>query len=54
MILEKFFHWHHHHDGDHSHEQIHPVGHMILIADGVHNFIDGIVIGASYLISVEV
>ncbi len=54
FILEKFLHWHHHHDGDHSHETIHPVGHMILIADGVHNFIDGIVIGASYLISIEV
>ncbi len=57
LILEKFLHFHHHtgdvcentKDGKH----IHPVGHMILIADGVHNFIDGIVIGASYLISIE-
>jgi zinc and cadmium transporter len=30
------------------------VGHLILISDGIHNLIDGILIGASYMISVEV
>ena len=56
FILEKFLHWHHHTgDGCETTKagHIHPVGHMILVADGAHNFIDGIVIGTSYLVSIE-
>jgi zinc and cadmium transporter len=33
---------------------IHPVGYMNLLADGVHNLIDGMIIGASYLVSLPV
>ena len=33
---------------------IHLVGYMNLFADGVHNLIDGIIIGASYLVSLPV
>ena len=51
FILEKFLHWHHH--GEDT-EQIHPVGKLILFSDGVHNFIDGIIIGVSFLVSVPV
>jgi zinc and cadmium transporter len=52
FILEKFMHWHHHELDKENH--IHPVGKMILFSDSAHNLIDGIIIGASYLISVEV
>lgn len=52
FILEKFLHWHHHQTDEENH--IHPVGKMILISDGLHNFLDGVIIGASYLVSVEV
>ena len=54
--LEKFLRWHHHHDlaeplgGDH---EVKPVGPLILIGDGLHNVLDGIIIGASFLISPE-
>lgn len=65
LVLEKFLHWHHgahgseeheqHTEGHpHSHQHIQPVGRMILISDGVHNLIDGVIIGASYLVSIEV
>lgn len=31
-----------------------PLGRMILFSDGIHNFMDGIIIGASFLVSFEV
>lgn len=34
--------------------KIQPLGFLVLISDGLHNLIDGIIIGASYLISIEV
>jgi zinc and cadmium transporter len=53
FILEKFLLWRHQHTLQTSHP-IHAVGYMNLFADGVHNFIDGTIIGASYLISLPV
>lgn len=54
FVLEKFLHWHHHEAGEEHAAKIHPTGRMILFSDGVHNFIDGLIIGVSYLVSVEV
>ncbi len=53
FILEKFLLWRHEHvlESDHP---IHPVGYMNLLADGAHNFIDGMIITASYLVSLHV
>jgi len=53
FVLEKFLLWHHDHATEHSHP-IHPVGYINLVADGFHNFIDGVLIGASYLVSVPI
>ena len=53
FIVEKFLHWHHHgEDKEDSH--IHPVGKLILFADGIHNLVDGMIIGASFLVSAPV
>ncbi|KKU74288.1 MAG: Zinc/iron permease [Candidatus Nomurabacteria bacterium GW2011_GWB1_47_6] len=41
FILEKFMHWHHHGE-DEAEQGIHPAGQLILLSDGVHNFIDGV------------
>jgi zinc and cadmium transporter len=53
FILEKFLLWRHQHILQ-GNDPIHPVGYMNLFADGVHNFIDGTIIGASYLVSLPV
>ena len=54
FILEKILHWHHHHSSEHSGENFLPVGRMVLVSDGVHNFIDGLIVAAAYLVSMEV
>src|SRR3990167_8844632 len=54
FILEKVMHWHHHHNSDHAEENLLHVGRMVLVSDGVHNFIDGLMVAAAYLVSIEV
>jgi len=53
FIVEKFLHWHHHGE-DKEETHIHPVGKLLLFTDGFHNFIDGIIIGVSFLVSIPV
>jgi zinc and cadmium transporter len=52
FILEKFLHWHHHGEDEDQSKHVHPVGKLVLFSDGVHNLIDGIIIGISYLVSI--
>ena len=55
FILEKFLHWRHEHVLQHSNQpQIQAVGVINLVADGLHNLIDGMLIGASYLAGLPV
>ena len=54
FILEKFFNWHHEHIHEHDAECAKgtlPVGALSLVAGGIHNFLDGAIIAASWLIS---
>ncbi len=53
FILEKFIHWRHCHIPTSDHHP-HPVAFMNLVGDGAHHFIDGILIGGSYLASIPV
>jgi zinc and cadmium transporter len=53
FVLEKILHWHHHgEDAEASH--IHPVGKLVLVSDGLHNFLDGVIIAASFMVSIPV
>jgi zinc and cadmium transporter len=52
FILEKVIHWRHCHlptTEDHPH----PFGLMNLVGDGLHNFLDGIIIAGSFLVNIN-
>ena len=53
FALEKFIRWRHCHIPT-SEMHPHPVVTMNLIGDGVHNLIDGMLIGASYCVSIPI
>lgn len=55
LFLEHVLHWHHSHDnneGQHDHGS--HIGPLITIADGVHNFIDGVIIAIGFSLGIEV
>jgi len=49
FLMERFLYWHHCHEGKCD---VHPVSYLILIGDGLHNFIDGIIIAISFIVSI--
>ncbi|MFA5115222.1 MAG: ZIP family metal transporter [Candidatus Omnitrophota bacterium] len=50
FILERYLHWRHCHK---EHCSIHAFTYLNLIGDGIHNFTDGLVIGASFVVSIN-
>jgi zinc and cadmium transporter len=51
FVLEKVLHWHHAHIPEQ--EVLHPVAVTNVLADGLHNFIDGAVVAGAFLVSFE-
>lgn len=53
FLLERFIHWFHHHDEFHDHlKESKSTVPLIIIGDTVHNFIDGVVMAATFLVSI--
>ena len=50
FLLEKYILWHHSH-GEHE-ESLHSATYLTIFGDALHNFIDGLVIAVSFLISI--
>jgi len=65
FALEQLIKWHHHHsihhpgikprsDKNSNSSKIKPFSYLILISDGVHNFIDGLIIAGSFIAGPQV
>lgn len=50
FVLERYLRWRHCHE---EHCQIHPFSYLNLIGDGIHNLIDGIIIGSSFALDIR-
>lgn len=51
FLLEQYLHWHHCHRTVSEHA---PLGYLILIADGLHNFLGGLAVGAAFTIDLRI
>lgn len=51
-LVEQCLHWHHCHRGGACEHP--PVGTLVLVADGLHNLIGGLAVGASFLLGTSV
>lgn len=47
FLLEQYLHWHHCHRPVAAHR---PLGYLILVADGLHNFIGGLAVGSAFVL----
>ncbi|OIK25528.1 zinc transporter [Streptomyces malaysiense] len=50
LVLEQFLHWHHCHRPIAAHR---PLGYLVLVADGLHNFIGGLAVGSAFVVDVR-
>lgn len=51
FCLEQFLHWHHCHRTTSEHKR--PVTYLLLTADGLHNFVGGLAVGAAFMVDIQ-
>lgn len=55
FLVERFIHWFHHHEEYHEHEkETKSTLPLIIIGDTMHNFLDGVVIAATFMVNTQV
>ncbi len=52
FMMERYFYWRHCHEDGHC--DVHSFTYLNLVGDGFHNFLDGLIIAASYHVSFQV
>lgn len=52
FILERLVHWFHHHHREHPNTEAKPTVALVIVGDTIHNFIDGVAIAATFLVSI--
>lgn len=50
-VLEQFIHWHHCHRLANDH--VHPVSYLVIIADMIHNFLDGLAVASAFVLNTQ-
>ena len=52
LLFERLIHWHHSHQGDCCEDSSHrAVGYSVLLGDGLHNFLDGVLIASAFAVN---
>lgn len=52
FLLERFIHWFHYHEDHPCGKETKPTIPLIILGDSIHNFIDGVVIAATFLVNI--
>ncbi len=52
FLVERFLHWFHHHEYNESEITGKPIIPLIAVGDTIHNFVDGMAIAATFLVSI--
>jgi zinc and cadmium transporter len=51
FVLEQVLHWHHCHRPASEHRR--PLSWLVLVADGIHNFVGGVAVAGSFLVDIR-